>query len=96
MENLKETFSTLRKYNMKLNPAKCVFTVASREFLGFMVSQRGIEANPEKIKVIIEVKSPKTVKEVQSLTRKVATLNKFVSKAMDKCMRFFKVLKKAF
>ena len=47
LDDLKETFSTLRKYNMKLNPAKCVFTVASRKFLGFMVSQQGIEANPD-------------------------------------------------
>ena len=48
------------------------------------------------MKVVIEVKSPKTVKEVQSLTGKVATLNRFVSRAMDKCMPFYKVLKKAF
>ena len=64
LDNLKETFSTLRKYNMKLNPGKCVFTLTSGKFLGFMVSQRGIEANLDKVKVIIEVKSSKTVKEV--------------------------------
>ena len=64
--------------------------------MGFMVSQRGIEANLDKVKAIIEVKSPKTVKEVQSLTGKVTTLNRFVSRATDKCMPFFKVLKKAF
>ena len=81
---------------MKLNLTKCVFAVASRKFLRFMVSQQGIEANPDKVKEIIKVKSPKTVKEVQSLTGKVATLNRFVSRATDKCMPFFKVLKKAF
>ena len=64
LDDLKETFNTLRKYNMKLNPAKCVFIVVSRKFLGFMVSQRGIEANTEKVKAIIEVKSPKQMKEV--------------------------------
>ena len=64
MDDLKETFSTLREYNMKLNPAKCVFVVASGKFLGFMVSQQGIKENPNKMKAIIEVKSPKTVKEV--------------------------------
>ena len=64
LDDLKETFSTLRKYNMKLNLAKWVFDVASGKFLGVMVSQRGIEANPDKVKAIIEVKSPKTVKEV--------------------------------
>ena len=95
LDDLKETFSTLRKHNMKLNLAKCVFAVASGKFLGFMVSQQGIEANPDKVKAIIEVKSPKIVKEVQSLTGKVAALNKFVSRATEKCMPFFKVLKKA-
>ena len=64
LDDLKETFSTLRKYIMKLNPAKCVFAIASGKFLGFMVSQQGIEANLDKVKAIIEVKSPKTVKEV--------------------------------
>ena len=63
-DDLKETFDTLCKYNMKLNLTKCVFAIASGKFLGFMVSQRGIEANLEKVKAIIEVKSPKTVKEV--------------------------------
>ena len=76
---------------MKLNPAKCVFAIASRNFLGFMVSQRGIRANPDKVEVIIKVKSPKTVKEVQSLTGKVAALNRFISSATDKCMPFFQV-----
>ena len=80
---------------MKLNLAKCVFTIASRKFLGFMVSQWGIEANPNKVKEIIEVNSPKTVKEVQSLIGKVALLNRFVFKATDKCVPFFKVLKKS-
>ena len=96
LDHLKETFSTLRKHNMKLNPAKCVFAIASGKFLGFMVSQQGIEANPDKVKAIIEVKSPKIVKEVQSLTGKVVAFNKFDSRATEKCMRFFKVLKKAF
>ena len=64
LDDLKETFNTLCKYNMKLNPAKCVFVVTSKKFLGFMVSQRVIVANLDKVKAIIEVKSPKTVKEV--------------------------------
>ena len=81
---------------MKLNPSKCAFGVASGKFLGFMVSHRGIEANPEKIKAILDMKSPQSIKEVQSLTGRVATLNRFVSKVTDKCLSFFKVLKKAF
>ena len=96
LDDLKETFNTLCKYNIKLNPAKCVFAIALGKLLGFMVSQQGIEANPDKVKAIIEIKSPKTVKEVQSLTGKVEALNRFISRAKNKCMPFFKVLKKAF
>ena len=96
LDDLQETFNTLRRYNMKLNPSKCVFGVASGKFLGFMVSHRGVEANPEKIKAILDMKPPQNVKEVQSLTGRVVALNKFVSKATDKCLPFFKILKKAF
>ena len=49
LDDLQETFETLRRYKMKLNSSKCAFGVSSRKFLGFMVSQRGIEANPDKI-----------------------------------------------
>ena len=62
--DLKETFNTLRQYNMKLNMSKCAFGVSSDKFLEFMVSQRGIEVNPEKVRAILEMSSPKTVKKV--------------------------------
>ena len=81
---------------MKLNPSKCAFRVSSGKFLGFMVSQRGIEANLEKVRAILKMSSLRTTKEVQSLTRRVAALNRFISKATDKCLAFFKTLKKAF
>ena len=81
---------------MKLNPNKCAFRVLSGEFLGFMVSQRGIKANPDKIQAILDMEPPKNIKEVQSLTGRVAALNRFVSKATDKCLPFFKILRKAF
>ena len=80
---------------MKLNPSKCAFGVSSGKFLGFIVSQRGIEANPVKVKAILEMSSPRTTKEMQSLTGRVVALNRFVSKATDKCLPFFKTLKKA-
>ena len=64
LDDLKETFATLRQYQMKLNPTKCAFGVASGKFLGFMVSQSGIEANPEKVRAILDMTTPKTVKEV--------------------------------
>ena len=61
-----------------------------------MVSHRGIEANPEKIKAILDIKHPQNIKEVQSLTGQVAALNRFVSKTTDKCLPFLRVLKRAF
>ena len=96
LDDLQETFETLRQYHMKLNPSKCAFGVSSGKFLGFMVSHRGIEANPDKIQAILDMKPPQNTKEIQSLTGRVAALNRFVSKATDKCLPFFKVLKKAF
>ena len=81
---------------MKLNPSKCAFGVSSGKFLGFMVSQKGIEENLNKIQGILNMEPPKNVKEAQSLTGQVAALNRFVSKVTDKCLLFFKVLKKAF
>ena len=81
---------------MKLNPSKCAFGVSFGKFLGFMVSQRGIEANPDKIQAILDMERPKNIKEVQSLTGRVTALNRFVSKAIDKCLPFFKIPKKAF
>ena len=96
LDDLQETFDTLRQYNMKLNPSKCAFGVSSGKFLGFMVSHRGIEANPDKIRAILDMKPSQNVKEVQSLTGRVAALNKFVSKDTVKCLPFFRILRKAF
>ena len=96
LNDLQETFNTLRSYNMKLNPSKYVFGVTTGKFLGFMVSQRGIKVNPEKVRAILELEPPRTVKVVQSLNGKVVALNRFVSKATDKCLPFFQVLKKSF
>ncbi|KAM2286748.1 hypothetical protein ACFX1S_039183 [Malus domestica] len=91
--NLSETFTILKRYRMRLNPNKCAFGVGSGKFLGFMISQRGIEANPEKIKAILDMKEPITSKDIQSLTGKVAALTRFISKATDRCAPFFKALK---
>ena len=96
MGDLRETFDTFLSYNMNLNPGKCAFGVTTGKFLGFMVSQRGIEANPDKIQAIMEMTPPRNVKEVQSLNGKVAALNRFVSRETDKCLPFFHTLKKSF
>ena len=79
---------------MKLNPSKCVFGVIAGKFLGFMVSQKGIEVNPEKGRAVLELEPSRTVKAVQSLNEKVAALNRFVCKVTNKCLPFFPVLRK--
>ena len=69
--DLKETFNVLRRYKMKLKPNKCIFCVPSGRFLGFQVHQRGIEVNPDKIKALSNMVSPRTLKDVQKLTEPV-------------------------
>src|SRR3954463_3933696 len=78
---------------MKLNPQKCVFRVASGKFLGFMVTDRGIEANPDKIKAILEMKEPATVHDIQKLGGKLAALSRFLSKGAEKALPFMKLLR---
>jgi hypothetical protein len=63
--DLQETFSNLRKYNMMLNPMKCAFRVPEGQLLGFIVSHRGIEFNPKKIKAILDISRPNDLKDVQ-------------------------------
>ena len=87
--HMAEAFQILKECNMKLNPAKCAFGVSVRKFLGFIVNNRGIEANPDKIKVVLDMPLPSKVREVQRLTGRIAALNCFVSKASDKCQPFF-------
>ncbi|KAL0462427.1 UNVERIFIED_CONTAM: hypothetical protein Slati_0130300 [Sesamum latifolium] len=91
----KETFSIIRKYKLKLNPGKCAFGVCGGHFLGFIVTQRGIEANPLKIKVIHDMKAPGDINEVQQLTGRIAALNRFISNYAEKSLLFFKTLRKA-
>ena len=81
---------------MKFNPTKCAFGVSAEKFLGFIVNNRGIEANPDKIKAVLDMPSPSSIKEVQRLTGRIVALSRLVSKASDKCQPFFQVLKKAF
>ena len=90
LDVLREIFDTLRKYQIRLNPEKCVFGVSSGKFLGFMVSQWGIEANLEKVRAILDMTSLRSVKEVQRLTRRIATLNRFISRATNKCPHFLR------
>ena len=86
----------MKSNNMKLNLAKCTFVVFAGKFLGFIVNNRGIEAYPIKIKVVLDMLPPSNIKDIQRLTGRIAALSRFVSKANDKCQPFFQVLKKAF
>nr|CAE01914.2 OSJNBb0070J16.8 [Oryza sativa Japonica Group]CAE02343.1 OSJNBb0072M01.4 [Oryza sativa Japonica Group] len=92
--NLEETFASIRAFRMKLNPEKCIFGVPSGKLLGFMVSHRGIQANPEKINAILNMKPPSSQKDVQKLTGCMAALSRFVSRLGERGMSFFKLLKK--
>ena len=94
--HLSKAFQILRAYNMKLNLAKCAFGVSARKFLGFIVNYRGIEANSNKIKAVLNMPPPSNIKEVQRITGRIGALSRFVSKASYKCQPFFHVLKKAF
>jgi hypothetical protein len=78
--DLEETSASLREYRWKLNPNKCVFGVPSGKLLGFIISHRGIEANPKKISAITSMKAPTCIKDVQKLTECMAALNRFISK----------------
>jgi hypothetical protein len=91
--DLEETFASLREYRWKLNPNKCVFDVLSGKLLGFIISHRGIEANPEKISAITNMKAPTCIKDVQKLTGCMAALNRFISKLGERGLPFFKLLK---
>uniref|UniRef100_A0A2N9FK28 Uncharacterized protein n=1 Tax=Fagus sylvatica TaxID=28930 RepID=A0A2N9FK28_FAGSY len=94
LEDLRAVFNTLRRHRLKLNASKCAFGVGSGKFLGFMVTQRGIEANPDQISAILELRPPRTVREVQRLTGMAAALNRFISRAAEKCRPFFDLIKK--
>jgi hypothetical protein len=79
VEDSKQTFENLNKWKWKVNPNKCVFGVPSGQLLGFLVSNRGIEASTKQIQAIIEIGPPRYVKDVQKLIGSMAALNRFIS-----------------
>jgi hypothetical protein len=93
--DLAETFANLQHYHLKLNPEKCVVSIPSNKLLGFMVSHRGIKANPTKVDDIRKMKRPTGKKDVMKLTSMMAALGHFISKLGDKGLPFFKLLKKS-
>ena len=88
--HLAKAFQVLKSYNMKLNPTKCAFGVSTGKFLSFIVNSQGIEANLDKIKVMLDMLPRSNIKDIQLLTWRIAALSRFVSKASDKCQPFFR------
>jgi hypothetical protein len=88
-----ETFANLRAANLKLNPEKCVFDIHKGKVLGCLVSTKGIEANPDKKKALVEMQDPVFVKDVQKLTGRVVALNRFIPRAAERSLPFFQVLR---
>jgi hypothetical protein len=93
ISDIAETFVNLRAANLRLNPKKCVFGIHKGNVLRCLVSTKGIEANPDKIKALIEMQDPVFVKYVQKLTGSVAALNRFIPRAAERSLPFFQVLR---
>ncbi len=83
----------MRSAQLKLNLEKCMFGGQKRKVLGYLVSVKGIEANPDKINAIVHMKPPMSKKEVQKLTGRIATLNRFMAKTAERSLTFFKSLR---
>jgi ribonuclease HI len=95
VEDLTLVFNKLRATRTKLNLNKCVFGVSAGKLLGFLVSHRGIEANPEKIKAIETMRPSSRIKDVQKLTRSLAALSRFISRLAERALPFFRLLRKS-
>ena len=92
--DLAEVFQQIRKYDMRLNPEKCVFEVEGGKFLGFMLTSRGIEANPDKCRALETMRSPDNLKEVQWLVGRLMSLSRFMPRLADKIRPILKLMKK--
>ena len=92
--DLGDIFDVLRRHKLRLNASKCSFGVGSGKFLGYMVTHRGIEVNPNQIKAINDLKPPRNAKEVQKLTGMITALKRFVSRSVDRCRPFYILINK--
>jgi len=92
--NLQNLFERLRKFKLRLNPAKCTFGVKSEKLLGFIVSQKGIEVDPNKVRAILEMSIPQTEKEVRGFLGRLNYISRFISQLTATCEPLFKLLLK--
>jgi hypothetical protein len=95
ISDLAETFDNLSRYKLKLNPTNCSFGVSTGQLLGFLVSARGIEANPEKIQAILTMGKPTKLHDVQKLAGCIAALSRFVARLGEKVLPFYALMKKS-
>jgi hypothetical protein len=95
INDLQETFDNLDRYKLKLNPIMCSFCVSAGQLLGFLVSARGIETNPEKIQAILTMGKPTKLHEVQQLAGRVGALSRFVARLGEKALPFYALMKKS-
>ncbi|KAK1667394.1 hypothetical protein QYE76_055553 [Lolium multiflorum] len=95
IDDLRETFDNLDRYKIKLNPKKCFFGVPGGQVLGYFISARGIEANPLKIKAILDMEPPKNLHQVQQLAGRLAALSRFIAKLGEKALPFYSLMKKS-
>src|SRR3954465_14316157 len=93
--DLTQTFNNLRRYKIKLNPDKCVFGVPAGQLLGFVVSKRGIEANPEKMATIQRLGPPETLNDVQKLAGQVVALSRFIPGLGEKALPLYRLMRKS-
>ena len=94
MNDIENIFGILSRHKLRINASKCSFGVGSGKFLGYMVTNRGIEVNPDQIKAINNLQLPQNPKEVQKLIRMTTVLNRFISRLVDRCRPFFQLLNK--
>ena len=92
--DLTSIFEILKEHKLCLNGSKCSFGVGSEKFLGYVVTYKGIDVNPDQIKTINNLQPPRNPKEVQKLTGMMAALNWFISRSADRCRPFFLLLYK--
>jgi hypothetical protein len=91
--DLVETFANMSEARLKLNLEKCVFRVTRGKVLGYLVSTKGIQANPDKIKAILQMQPPQTKKELQKLIGHIVALNRFIVKLEERRLPFFSILR---
>ena len=92
---LERFFERIRQFRLRLNLKKCTFGVTSGKLLGYMVSERGIEVDPDKIRVILDMPTPRTEREVRGFLGRLQYISRFIARLTDICGPIFRLLRKS-